>query len=184
MWPFRVIDNFLQPEHFDYLCSIPLPHCESDQWLIYKNQFYKNGEIKQQDDKTVETANKLTLDPSMIAEIANTYNPQLFDLLQTLAPEKIDQYKFTELNLVVTGKDYKFPIHNDIPSKLLSVVIYLLPEKNSGTWIYASETGDNALQIEWLPNRALIFSRTENTWHSYQGDGITPRFTLVYNLKS
>lgn len=32
-------------------------------------------------------------------------------------------------------------------------------------------------------NRGVFFSRTEKkTWHSFQGDGISSRLVLVYNL--
>ena len=35
----------------------------------------------------------------------------------------------------------------------------------------------------WVKNRAFFFSRIEReTWHSYQGDGMNSRVTLVYNL--
>ena len=37
--------------------------------------------------------------------------------------------------------------------------------------------------IEWKQNRGVFFSRTEReTWHSYEGDGISNRVALVYNL--
>jgi hypothetical protein len=184
MWKHQIIDNFLRPEHFDLLRSMKLPTCAPNQWLIYKNQCHKNGDITHLSNNSEATSSDLTLPPSLIEELVKTYNPKLFEILRQIAPEKVNQYKFTELNLVVTGKDYKFPIHNDMPSKLLSVVIYLTPENNAGTWLYTSESGENPLQVEWQQNRAVIFSRTDDTWHSYQSDGISPRFTLVYNIKS
>ena len=37
--------------------------------------------------------------------------------------------------------------------------------------------------VDWKINRGVFFSRTErSTWHSYQGDGISNRIVLVYNL--
>ena len=39
-------------------------------------------------------------------------------------------------NIIVTGKDYTFPIHRDHINKLLSGVVYLMPDKNAGTIIY------------------------------------------------
>ena len=81
-------------------------------------------------------------------------------------------------------KDYVFPIHSDSRDKLLSVVIYIAPEVNEGTWLYEDKSGKNPKQVEWIPNRAFVFSRNDNTWHSYRADGKNNRLTLVYNLRS
>ena len=62
---------------------------------------------------------------------------------------------------VVTSKNTKFPIHDDTPNKLLSGVIYLTPEENSGTIFYSSKKGENKKEIEWKQNRAVFFSRKE-----------------------
>ena len=43
--------------------------------------------------------------------------------------------------------------------------------------------GQGKKEIEWRPNRAVFFSRSEKeTWHSYEGDGVSNRLALVYNL--
>jgi hypothetical protein len=101
-----------------------------------------------------------------------------------LAPEKLQNYSFTELNVVNTGKDVSFPIHTDTKDKLLSAVVYIAPEKNEGTYLYETKDGKNPQVVEWKTNKAFIFSRTDDTWHSYKGDGISNRLTLVYNLRS
>ena len=89
------------------------------------------------------------------------------------------------INLVFTGKLYKFPIHEDSANKLLSVVVYLYPKLNTGTILYSDQSGNDKTIIEWVPNRALIFSREEGvTWHSYEGNGISTRYALVANLRS
>ena len=67
----------------------------------------------------------------------------------------------------------------------MSGVIYLKPEKNLGTVFYSNKKRDDRKEIEWKINRAVFFSRTENeTWHSYEGDKISNRIALVYNLKT
>ena len=38
--------------------------------------------------------------------------------------------EYSEFHIIETGADYKYPIHDDTPNKLLSGVIYLRPEKN------------------------------------------------------
>ena len=85
--------------------------------------------------------------------------------------------------IIKSGKNYKFPIHDDTPNKLLSGVIYLYPEKNTGTLFYSDKKGSEKEIIDWKPNRAVFFSRVERkTWHSFEGDGKSDRIVLVYNL--
>ena len=105
------------------------------------------------------------------------------DILKELCPEKVNLYDYTEFHLILTGKNYKFPIHDDTPNKLLSGVIYINPEKNSGTSFYDTKEGLNKNEIQWKKNRAVFFSRIERkTWHSYEGDGMNTRIALVFNL--
>ena len=67
----------------------------------------------------------------------------------------------------------------------MSGVIYLKPEKNLELFFTQIKKGDDRKEIEWKINRAVFFSRTENeTWHSYEGDKISNRIALVYNLKT
>jgi hypothetical protein len=107
----------------------------------------------------------------------------MLDALEKLNPERAKQLiKYTELNIVMTGKDFVWPIHNDSRGKMLSVVIYISPEENEGTWLYETQLGGGPRQIEWKPNRAFIFSRNSQTWHSYRADGKNNRLTLVYNI--
>ena len=73
-------------------------------------------------------------------------------------------------------------MHRDTSDKLLSVVIYLKPEKNTGTILYENQNGDNPMVVEWKPNRAFIFSRSNDSWHAFKGDGINDRYTLLINI--
>ena len=100
----------------------------------------------------------------------------------------IDGKKLKALNhryhdTALTGSNYKFPIHDDTPNKLLSGVVYLRPEKNAGTFFYKNKFGKDKNEIKWKINKAIFFSRSEReTWHSYEGDGNSNRIVLVYNL--
>ena len=60
--------------------------------------------------------------------------------------------------IIKSGKNYKFPIHDDTPNKLLSGVIYLYPEKNTGTLFYSDKKGSEKEIIDWKPNRAVFFT--------------------------
>ena len=95
--------------------------------------------------------------------------------------QKVELYQYSDFHIVIAGPDYSFPIHSDKPNKLLSGVVYLAPEKNLGTILYSYNKKESK-NIEWKQNRALFFSRTENTPHSYKSDSISNRITLIYNL--
>ena len=42
-----------------------------------------------------------------------------------LNPVKAKFYNYSEFHITVAGKNHSYPIHNDIPNKLLSGVIYM-----------------------------------------------------------
>ena len=130
-----------------------------------------------------------------IMEIHNKYEKTFHTLLSEMCPAKLKLHNYTEYTLNCTGKDYKYAIHDDIPSKLLSAVIYLKPEENTGTIIYPSPeyklwNGELAFPsegtlIHWKQNRGFVFSRIhQKTWHSYQGDTKKNRLTLIINICS
>ena len=65
----------------------------------------------------------------------------------------------------------------------MSGVIYLQPKINTGTIFYKNKKGAGREEVEWKENRAVFFSRTEReSWHSYQGNGISDRVALGFNL--
>lgn len=172
MWKHVVIDNFLTNEHFEFI----------------KNT-YAGGRVKilanergvKVSERTPDFSDKITNE--FIEELHKTYTPRLLKILEELAPEKIKYYKHTRFIFVKTPKDVLYPMHTDTSDKLLSVVIYLKPEKNSGTILYENGNGDGPIEIEWKQNRAFIFSReTNETWHSFKGDGVNDRYTLLINL--
>ena len=184
MWPRYVVsDEFLYRRHFHTIKNIEFD-TKPDEWDIYKHKIYNDGKIEIGFQSSSGKEGKSPLSEDNIREIHNSYHNQMINWLKELAPEKLQHYWYTELNVVNNGKDYVFPIHSDSRDKLLSVVIYIAPENNEGTWLYEDKTGKNPKQIEWLTNRAFVFSRNDHTWHSYKADGKQNRMTLVYNLRS
>ena len=61
---------------------------------------------------------------------------------------KVQLYDYSEFCYIESGADFKFPIHDDTPNKLLSGVIYLKPNNNNGTIFYKNK-GDGKKEIEW-----------------------------------
>ena len=168
----KIIDNFLNVEDFNELSTLSVKLVKDDSMDVYNNYIHNNGQIK-----------GTLIKDDTINRLFKNYHSKAIEILKELNLKKIDLYEYSEFHIVNTGKNYKFPIHDDTPNKLLSGVIYLTPKKNSGTIFYDNKRGDNKKEIEWLQNRAVFFSRSEKrTWHSFQGDSVCSRLVLVYNL--
>ncbi len=170
----EIIENFLDETDFETLSKLKLDTVPENSLKVYHNEIDKNNNV-------------LTscIDPSIIKSLNNKYHNKTFQLLNKISPKKAELYEYSDFSIIKTGKNYKFPIHDDTPNKLLSGVIYLYPEKNTGTIFYGNKKGDNKEVVEWKQNRAVFFSRHEReTWHSFEGDGNSDRVVLVYNLVS
>ena len=169
----KIVDNFLLSKDFEELCTINLKKIKENQIIVYHNKIDKSGKI--------EIAE--CIEKNLLKRLFQNYHEKALDILNELYPEKVNLYDYSEFHIIETGSNYKFPIHDDTPNKLLSGVIYLMPEKNNGTLFYKNKKGDDKKEIEWKQNRGVFFSRIEKkTWHSYEGDGNSNRIALVYNL--
>ena len=168
----KIFDNFLKKEDLEILENLDFPFVKFDELKIFHSKISENFIFSSE-----------FLPEKILKRFNENYHYKALDLLKSLCPEKVKLYDYSEFSLILTGKNYKFPIHDDTPNKLLSGVIYINPEKNNGTTFYETQNGNNSNQIEWKKNRAVFFSRREReTWHSYEGDGLNTRVALVYNL--
>ncbi len=173
MLQIRIIDDFFDKDDIDNIL-ININKKEQNKITVFHNVINFNGEILQS-----------TLDHSLIKRLHRKYHNKAMGILNDISPKKSEIYEYSDFTIIITGKDKKFPIHDDTPDKLLSGVIYLHPKKNNGTIFYENKKGKNKKNINWKINRGIFFSRIENqSWHSYEGDGVSDRITLVYNLKT
>ena len=169
----KVIDNFLDLEDLNKLIS-SINQENTDEIKVFHNKISSKNEIMES-----------SLSHDLIKNLQKKYFPKAIKILQELSPEKVKLYDFSDFTLIITDKNKKFPIHDDTPDKLLSGVIYLHPEKNSGTKFFDNRRGDNERAIDWKINRGVFFSRIEReSWHSYESNEYTNRITLVFNLKT
>ena len=122
MFKYKLFDKFLTNEDFQAVTNLNLGEISDTGKRVFHNRIYKNGNIES------SCINKETIE-----RMHEEYFPQALNVLEELSPKKIDLYEYSEFHIVITGKDYKYPIHVDAHSKLLSGVIYLKPEKNTGT---------------------------------------------------
>ena len=172
----KIVDNFLNEKDYKELSNLEVLKDlkkEKDGITVFHNEVNNEGIIKS------------VLSKDLILNIHKTYHEKAIEILKEICPEKIDLYEYSDFSVIVTDKNSKFPIHDDTPDKLLSGVIYLAPEKNSGTIFYNDKNGQDKTVVDWKVNRAVFFSRKEReTWHSYEGDKHNDRIALVYNLKT
>ncbi len=169
----KIIDEFLNKQDFNDLCKLGIYQDNNNKFSVYHNKINNSGVIDS------------IIDKKLLERLHKNYHPKAMNILNEISPEKAHLYEYSDFTIIVTNKYSKFPIHDDTPRKLLSGVIYLMPEKNFGTIFYSDKKGSNESNIEWKQNRAVFFSRKEReTWHSYQGDGLNNRITLVYNLNT
>ena len=73
----------------------------------------------------------------------------------------------TTYNINYNKANFHEKIHIESEKKILIAVCYLHPEESSGTILHYPDKSV-ACEVEWKPNRCLIFAhQTDVTWHSY-----------------
>ncbi len=170
----EIIDNFLSDRDFEELNNLKLEKKLNTKISVFNNIINKNNEIENS-----------CLNKNLIFNLHKNYHEKMINILNKLNPKKVDLYDYSDLSIIITDKNAKFPVHDDTPNKLLSGVIYLKPEKNCGTIFFKKKNGKKKEVIDWKQNRGVFFSRIERkTWHTFQGDGVSDRVALVYNLNT
>lgn len=168
----KTLNNFLTDIDYKELVSLELKAVKENEMCVNQNRIYKNGDTKLE-----------CLSETCIKKLFKNYYDKGIKILNELYPEKVDLVEYCKFDIIETGKNYEFTIHDDQPETLLSGVIYLAPEKNSGTIFYDTKSGENKTEMEWEKNKGVFFSRKErNSWHSFKGDGKNNRLVLVFNL--
>ena len=168
----KLIDNFLNEHDLKEIQSLNLTAVKKNEVKVYHNSIDKNNNVKSE-----------CINSDTIIRLHRNYHKKAINVLRELNSAKIDLYEYSEFHIIETGANCQFPIHDDTPNKLLSGVIYINPESNSGTKFYKTKKGEGEKTVEWKINRGVFFSRKEReTWHSYKGDGNSNRIALVYNL--
>jgi len=91
----------------------------------------------------------------------------------------------TSIRLGLSDAEVQRPIHNDYPSKIWSMVVYISPKKSDGTILYNRVRRLHS-EVIWKQNRGLIFSPKdivgEVTPHQIVNRQKKPRITFLFNL--
>jgi len=177
--PYIVFDDFFEPEEFETIKSgfgdIDRNFNPRMGFLVLKCAFDLSGLCVYNTSRCAEEE---------ISPINAKFATMLRNVLAELAPYKLEQARYIDWGFQTTPKSLGQSIHPDIPEKLLSTVVYCKPEENLGTFLFSSRAGDDRFEVPWKPNRALIFSKAEDTWHSHSCNVTEQRCALVLNVMS
>jgi hypothetical protein len=163
-WPFSVVDNFLSADTYKRLCSIMM------QDHLYKPVDYWTG-------KTV--SQKAVSGSSIKASIPVYSDHNLTQLIKqdvVLHLEEMLPDPFWVMpDIVRCDPNYVYGPHKDHPSKFISIIVYLYPEKANGTVI---KSNGEDFEIKWRPNRAFVFENSKHGIHWYNNKLDEYRYTL------
>jgi hypothetical protein len=159
-FPFVVIDDVLPPDLLkevkDYAYS-KLPFFETG---IHQH-IIRSGPLQ---DRLEET----------FIKISERYGKALF---LDLATTDGFIFQLSCYNTVHTNYT-EYEIHNDVPTKIASLIIGLSDDGNL-TEIYGTRRRDSFVYSpDWKPNRGIMFKRSDNSWHKVGEPLGTPRVTL------
>ena len=164
----EIIDNFFNLEDFKKLNTLHLEDVQENSLKIFHNKINNNNVIMES-----------CIDNDLLLKLYKTYNSRVLSILKSLNLSKSEIVDYTDITIIKTGKNYKFPIHDDTPDKLLSGVIYLkvVPalgknegaiefsmngqnyhHKNSPSLIFQPEVGDIVFFPSSLHHRTIPFT--------------------------
>ena len=178
-WPHIIVkDNFLSDKHFNAIKNIKFD-TKPNEWDIYKHKRYDDGKIEIDFLSSTGKEGKSPLSESDIEDIHNTYHDQMIGYLKQLAPEKLQHYWYSELNVVNNGKDYVFE------AKLLAKSSLALPfigvaDAGSPTLAASQASADYrsyASGSHWISNGQLDGL---NTNHSYGNQEKASSFSSTF----
>lgn len=155
-WKHIIVDDFFNEADFKHFCDIG-------------KDLHDRIKSHQKIIKTLDSSYQ------------DKYHSKAIEYLKVLEPRKLPCVDRFQLDIQAVGIEEESQnfVHVDRKDKLLSIVVYGYPSNHVGTYI---GTREDLKPLEWKQNRALIFSRSKDTWHKFSTDGIGPRVTFNINL--
>lgn len=174
-WKHILLEDFLNQEDFIKIRNIS--KVSSNEIRDDKYRLVASYDIK---------GNKLGLTgrnayPLMLEGLFESYYEECLSILAFLDPSKIPYVERINFEIQSVMPNYGYRIHHDSLSKLLSIVIYLDPDNNFGTFIHKDENSEGK-EIPWCLNSGIAFSAIgHHTWHSFKSNN-ERRATFNINL--
>jgi hypothetical protein len=181
-WKHVILENFLSVNHFNKLKEIAektKDKFNQDKFRISKLYDLDGNVLKL---KGHEAESEYDLDDfAQINDLYDCYYEETKFILEYLNPNKVKDISLIKFELQTIQPYYEFDWHNDLPIKLLSIVIYISPDNNYGT-IIAKSPESKEIESPWILNSGIAFSAKKNTtWHKFKAND-KKRTTFNINL--
>jgi hypothetical protein len=174
-WRHVIVDNFLPDDFFSSIKDLGEKVSQQQKWGIYGFDERNYPDL---------------LNSSVTDCVISSYlgvkhylkNTELWNIMSQFDEVRPHDHDALDIygTLCVHPPGYQYKIHDEAFHKILSIVIYISPDVNRGTMIHSNQDGGTSYEIEWKPNRSMIFAgKTGFTWHSYQAND-TPRITMNF----
>lgn len=196
--PFIIQDNFLNNDMVQYAGELSFL-TPDDRWDVIKLHLpnaggttvsnsipcsYHTSDMERFPDSPTKVPKIPIVCESTIQKMNQIFRNRLHEIhkmVDKLSVQKQNKKYRYEVSVVNIGKNYKYKIHRDSAEKILSVVIYI-SNVGRGTIMYDDHEGKNPREIPWEKNRAFAFCPSDDTWHSYEADGVNQRRSVVINV--
>jgi len=173
-WPHWVIDDFLDREDYYTVLQEAL-------------DIFENIDIHMSPSPIERNHGIYIVREGVFNNLARKYEDLLRGMLDESLPirEYYDLSVKANLTYAAPGADY--PIHYEVPSKILATNTYIWPQMGNGTKLYKSDKSYfapvHAKTIDWEPNRSFCFIPQDDvTWHSYDNPFDETRIVLLIGL--
>lgn len=104
--------------------------------------------------------------------------PQIAELINHFTKKRGYKKLAKFIHTAATPANFHHKIHDEAEFKIMSAIVYVGPKVSHGTTFYLEEQ----FEIEWKPNRLMVFcGETNVTWHDYKSAD-KMRFTYNYFL--
>lgn len=173
-WAHQIVNDIIDPDLFVLIqqqCQPLLSMAIDSNFQLYPRDFSKYGLRFERD----------------LNEISNDLLDNFKTIIKRYPYHRLGLKHIVDAHLSITPpKPYTYELHDESPEKVLSIVVYVTPDQNTGTILYTDRNESSYVKsIPWQPNSALVFCGQDNvTWHSYQSDSLSNRVTLNLFVKS
>lgn len=174
------IDNYLPEQQFDELVK----YCNDNVHLYTRHPMERKGKVTHRVGMGLEHRRG----PEAFQEYSGDWQDiaiNNFAMDEGFMREHFEHHRQFEDPLVAvhainnTRPTHVHSMHCESPRKVLSNILYVLPEQSFGTLLY-DRNQEFVCEVEWKPNRSLVMCGMDDvTWHNYKSTDDYHRFTLA-----
>ena len=173
------------------VCTDPWPHAIIDNY--FTDDYYEELYSALKDTHPKVLSSELGDSMTYGDERLHQYVKDDIPYLETVFPNRKGPYDELHIDAFLCSQApwFEYYIHNDAPSKVFGMIVYMGPE-GIGTSLYDGPEESNYVKtIEWQPNRALVWpldmynTSGERTFHNYRNptDKVRDTINIMYRMK-